>query len=71
MAMDNTKTGRLLSPQQVASMLLINRQTLAIWRHQKRGPTYIKLGGAVRYRLNDIERWIDDNTINHNSVEAI
>lgn len=37
--------------------------TLHIWRGQGRGPRYCKLGGKVRYRLADLERWLQERVI--------
>lgn len=33
--------------------------TLAKWRVAGRGPRFIKVGKAVRYCPEDIERWLD------------
>lgn len=40
----------LLLPQQAAEILGVKVQTLAEWRLNGRGPPFIKLGRAVRYR---------------------
>ncbi|MGP9537009.1 helix-turn-helix domain-containing protein [Brachybacterium sp. AOP43-C2-M15] len=37
--------------------------TLAGWRYQGKGPRYMKLGGAVRYRLEDVEAFENENLI--------
>ena len=52
-------SGRLLTPAQAAEMLGIPEGTLAQWRSQRRGPTFIKLEGRlVRYRARDLEGYI-------------
>ncbi len=33
--------------------------TLANWRYQGRGPTYLRVGRHVRYRAQDVTEWID------------
>ena len=33
----------------------ISHRTLQRWRWLKQGPVYLKVGGAVRYRLEDVE----------------
>lgn len=38
-------------------------RTLAAWRYQGKGPRYMKLGGAVRYRLEDVEAFENENLI--------
>ena len=50
---------RLLYPPEAAIYLTVAKQTLATWRSQGRGPKYLKLGHAVRYRLSDLDEWID------------
>jgi ABC-type glycerol-3-phosphate transport system permease component len=38
-------------------------QTLATWRHEGRGPKFVKVGDRrVRYRLSDVESWLDTQT---------
>jgi predicted DNA-binding transcriptional regulator AlpA len=40
-------------------MLGLSHKTLATWRcRTTRGPRYIKLGRAVRYRVGELRRWI-------------
>jgi excisionase family DNA binding protein len=49
-----------LSPEEVAGMLPgISKGTLAMWRHEGRGPRYRKLGRIVLYALDEVEAWIE------------
>ncbi|NQU42011.1 helix-turn-helix domain-containing protein [bacterium] len=51
---------RLLTPQEASEILGIKESTLAVWRCTKRyGIPYVKSGRLVRYRLADIERFIE------------
>lgn len=34
-------------------------QTLARWRHEGRGPAFIKAGSRVLYRGSDVIEWLD------------
>ena len=34
-------------------------QTLARWRHESRGPAYMKSGSRVVYRGSDVLAWLD------------
>lgn len=52
----------LLSVDEVAEYLQIPRGTLANWRYQGIGPTYIRVGRHVRYRANDVDDWLDAHT---------
>ena len=51
---------QLLTPQQVADVLGITTQTLAVWRCEKRyNLPYIKAGRLVRYRISDVREFIN------------
>lgn len=39
----------LLTPAHVAALYGLSQNTLRNWRHLGRGPSYVKLGSAVRY----------------------
>ena len=51
----------LLAPSDLAALIGIDERTLAVWRVQRRGPDFVKLGRAVFYRHADIDAWIDLN----------
>lgn len=53
----------LLSPDPVAEYLGTTTQALAVMRHEGIGPSYIKVGRRVRYRMTDVEAWLDANTV--------
>jgi len=38
----------------------ITAPKLRLLRRQRKGPNYIKLNRLVRYRKNDIERWLEN-----------
>jgi hypothetical protein len=48
----------LLTGKAVSDETEIPEKTLAQWRYQKIGPTYLKLGAHVRYRRSDLEAWL-------------
>lgn len=52
----------LLTTDEAARFLHVQRNTLEIWRstHRVRIP-FVKLGGAVRYRRQDLEKFVRDN----------
>ncbi len=54
---------KLLTESQAAELLGLKTKTLSCWRWRKTGPAYIKLSGAVRYRLSDLEDYIDGATV--------
>lgn len=45
--------------EDAAGRLGLQPSTLANMRWSGRGPTYIKCGGRVRYRLMDLAEWLD------------
>ena len=46
-----------------AKRLGIARQTLANWRHLGKGPAYIRLSTAIRYREEDLREYENRNRI--------
>lgn len=51
----------LLTPEEAALYMGIQPKTLATWRSTKRyGLRYVKLGRSVRYRLEDLEKFITE-----------
>lgn len=53
----------LLRPAEAAALIKKPERTLGQWRYEGRGPRYIKVGRDVRYRATDIEKWLDENTV--------
>lgn len=49
---------KLLTPAQVAELTQVAEQTLAHYRSAGTGPPYLKFGGNVRYREEDLDDWI-------------
>ncbi|RFA16007.1 hypothetical protein B7R22_05250 [Subtercola boreus] len=48
----------LLTESEVASSIGFAVGTLRNWRGQGKGPAFVKIGSAVRYRPEDIETWV-------------
>lgn len=48
---------KFLNQRDLALRWQISPKTLEAWRSQRRGPAYLKIGGRVLYRLEDIEAW--------------
>lgn len=62
--MDNDIETRLLSQKDAAKMLGTTVGSLNVLRSQGRSPIpYVRWGNRIRYRREDIEKWIADNTI--------
>jgi excisionase family DNA binding protein len=50
---------RLLTPAEVSEHLRVPITTLYVWRHQSKGPPAIKVGRHLRYRVRDLEAWLE------------
>jgi hypothetical protein len=50
-------TIQLFDQAQLAKRWHISPRTLERWRWQNDGPSYIKIGGRVCYRLEDVEAY--------------
>lgn len=46
-----------LNEKDLAQRLGLSVRTIQRWRWAGRGPSYLKLGGRVVYRLADVEDW--------------
>jgi len=46
---------QLLDTREAATFLALCPGTLEVWRVRGGGPTFVKLGRAVRYRRSDLE----------------
>lgn len=58
----------LLTDQQIEEMYGVNRKTLANWRVKGLGPSFVKIGAAVRYRAEDVQEWIDSRVFSSTSM---
>lgn len=52
---------RLLSPQEVADWLGVPRGTIYQWRTRGDGPRGYRVGKHVRYRLSDVQSWLEEH----------
>lgn len=53
------QTGQLLTLADLADYLQVPRKTLYVWRHKGSGPRGVKVGKHIRYRMADVEAWLD------------
>jgi predicted DNA-binding transcriptional regulator AlpA len=49
----------LLSEHDVAAICGLSDAAVRRWRLLRKGPRYIKVGSAVRYRLSDVQAWLE------------
>lgn len=53
----------LITQQELAFMLNVTEPTLRVWRHEGRGPDYVKFGKQVFYTRDAVERWLQSSTV--------
>jgi len=59
---NQNNANRLITREEAAEILGLKPQTLAKWACLKRGDLkMVKLGRSVRYRLKDLEEFIEEN----------
>lgn len=52
----------LMNQVQTAEFLAVSTRTLEGWRCIGGGPPFIRIGRRVRYRLRDLQKWIEART---------
>lgn len=50
---------RLLTMNELAEYLGVRKKRLYEWSSSGIGPTPIKVGGGLRYRPSNVDRWLD------------
>ena len=56
-------TPQLLTAKEMAVVLKVRESTLATWRNQNRGPSYIMVEGSIRYELSALHRYVNDKKV--------
>ena len=60
-----------LTESEAALRLGLKVATLRAWRHQGRGPAFVRLGRAVRYLATDIEDFLNANRCRPKSADTM
>jgi hypothetical protein len=60
----------LLPTNDAAPLILRAPATLNTWRSRGRGPKYVKIGGRVLYRPQDLRDYIEANVIDPTHVAS-
>lgn len=50
-----------MTTREAADFLGFTAGTLRVWRSQGKGPSYYKVGSTVRYEMDDLEAWKNEN----------
>lgn len=57
----------ILTVREAANYAKVSKSTLDKARVAGSGPPFVKIGGVVRYRLTDLEAWIDSRVFRSTS----
>lgn len=60
----------VLNTPEAARYVRLSKPTLERFRISGDGPTYVKLGGAVRYRKTDLDEWLESRLTRSTSEGA-
>lgn len=58
-----------LTESDAAARLGLKVATLRAWRHQNRGPAFLRLGRAIRYLASDLDEFVNANRHTPSSEE--
>ena len=53
---------RLLTVEELSEYLRVPVKTIYAWRYRGEGPRGAAVGRYVRFRLSDVEAWIEDHS---------
>ena len=53
----------LLTERDLAQRLGVSLHASRKWRHERRGPQYIRVEGAIRYRSEDVDDYLSSRTV--------
>lgn len=59
---NNKKQQRWMRDTEVAELLGMGPWTLRFWRTKGIGPKFFRIGRNIRYRLSDVEVWLENHT---------
>ena len=53
---------QLLTELEASQALKCTKAALRRWRRERRGPKFVHLGRLIRYRYEDLEAFVEQNT---------
>ena len=60
--LEASRPRQMLSPDQLAALLLLSIRTLERMRREGLGPRFAKVGKKILYREADVEAWLDERS---------
>ena len=61
----------LLTEQEVADITGMSVASVRRWRLMRAGPRFLKLGFSVRYKLSDVEAWLNSRPSGGEQCERV
>lgn len=61
---------RYVDTKSAAHHVSLHPDTLRRYRREGGGPPYSRVGRAVRYDIEELERWMAERTVSHMAEEA-
>ena len=61
--METEMGNELLTPAEAAEILRISPATLPRWRWAGEGPDFVRIGRSIRYRREDLDRYIQRGAV--------
>lgn len=61
---------KFLTEREVSQLGIASVRTLQAWRLLRRGPRWYKVGRCVRYRIAEVESWLNSRAITPASSEG-
>ncbi len=53
----------LLSEKEAAKVIDAKPQTMRAWRHRGVGPPYLRLTGKIKYRADDLQKFLEQSRV--------
>ena len=60
---NDTRPTPTIDEQNAAPYVGYTRDALRKWRREGRGPAYIRFNRSVRYRVSDLDAWLDAHRV--------
>jgi predicted DNA-binding transcriptional regulator AlpA len=57
-----------MTSRELSTAIGVQDNTLRHWRCTGTGPPFVRVGQAVRYRIGDVERWLEERTVQPGAV---
>ena len=56
-------TFKMINEKTAAELLGVSTQTIRNWRNKNHGPAFLRIGSLIRYRVMDIELFIENSRV--------